>query len=201
MLHPPTLAKRVLSAPKEAAKVWNIFTFTLNGDAYMPRPVNNVCLSNISRRGLKMSHQNLMFGLLVAAAWATPVAAATDSRSKVNTKSKGAVLQPAGADQIAAADRVLYGRYVCEFNQVIDIDRKANQPGYISLRFNQRGWTMRPVVSPSGAIRMEDVNGVTLMLQIANKSMLMNTKSGQRLVDGCVTSGQRSATLTRPTTL
>ena len=45
---------------------------------------------------------------------------------------------------------------------------------------------MRPVLSSTGAVRLEDVKGQTLMLQIAYKSMLMDVGAGRRLADNCV---------------
>jgi hypothetical protein len=51
---------------------------------------------------------------------------------------------------------------------------------------------MKPVMSSTGALRLEDVKGRMLMIQIANKSMVMDTKIGQRLVDGCVHEKQRA---------
>ena len=50
---------------------------------------------------------------------------------------------------------------------------------------------MKPVLSSTGAIRLEDVRGETLMVQIASKSMLLNVKSAQRIVDDCVSPKQR----------
>ena len=50
------------------------------------------------------------------------------------------------------------------------------------------------MLSSTGALRLEDVKGRMLMLQIANKSMLMDTQLGQRVVDGCVHEKQRLAT-------
>ena len=50
---------------------------------------------------------------------------------------------------------------------------------------------MKPVLSSTGALRLEDVKGRMLMLQIANKSMLLDTQVGQRIVDGCVHEKQR----------
>lgn len=102
------------------------------------------------------------------------------------------VLAPASAEQISAADQVHYGRYVCEQNQAIDIDRNDAHPGYANLKYKTQSWVMTPVLSRSGAIRLEDVRGETLLVQIAFKSMLMNTKSGQRLVDECVHEAQRT---------
>jgi hypothetical protein len=52
---------------------------------------------------------------------------------------------------------------------------------------------MKPVESQTGAIRLEDVKGETLVVQIAAKSMLLNVKTGQRLLDGCVSDKHREA--------
>ena len=50
---------------------------------------------------------------------------------------------------------------------------------------------MKPVLSSTGAIRLEDVRGETLMVQIASKSMLLNVKTAQRIVDDCISPKQR----------
>ena len=50
---------------------------------------------------------------------------------------------------------------------------------------------MRPVLSSTGAIRLEDVKNETLMVQIASKSMLLNVITGRRIVDDCVSPKQR----------
>ena len=58
-----------------------------------------------------------------------------------------------------------------------------------------KGWVrdrlMRPVLSTTGAVRLEDVKGETLMVQIATKSMLLNVKTARRIVDECVSARQR----------
>ena len=43
---------------------------------------------------------------------------------------------------------------------------------------------MKPVLSSTGAVRLEDTQGRALLVQIAQKSMLMDVKAGRRLVDG-----------------
>jgi hypothetical protein len=58
--------------------------------------------------------------------------------------------------------------------------------GYITVAWQKHNITMKPVLSSTGALRLEDVTGRTLMIQIANKSMLLDTKIGQRLLDDCV---------------
>ena len=66
-------------------------------------------------------------------------------------------------------------------------------PGYIDVKFQKAVYTMKPVQSSTGALRLEDVKGKTLWLQIANKSMLMDVKAGHRIVDGCTHASQREA--------
>jgi hypothetical protein len=88
--------------------------------------------------------------------------------------------------QLAAAKEVLLGESGCEFNQKIQVDANAQHPGYVDMSFNKKKYTMKPVLSPTGALRLEDVRSEALMIQIASKTMLMNQKTGQRLVDNCV---------------
>jgi hypothetical protein len=49
---------------------------------------------------------------------------------------------------------------------------------------------MVPVLSKTGAIRLEDEAAGVVWLQLANKSMLMSQKLGKRLADACVNAEQ-----------
>lgn len=98
---------------------------------------------------------------------------------------------PASEEQIAAAERVFHGDYQCEFKQMVHIKPSEKHPSYVDLKHGSSAYLMKPVLSSTGAIRLEDVRGHTLMVQIASKSMLMNVKSGTRLLDGCVCPKQR----------
>jgi membrane-bound inhibitor of C-type lysozyme len=95
-------------------------------------------------------------------------------------------LPAADQDQLQAAQRTLTGQYACEFDQKIDVEASPRAAGYVDVKYKNSVFTMKPVLSSTGALRLEDVTGRTLLLQIANKSMLMDTKIGQRLVDNCV---------------
>jgi hypothetical protein len=95
-------------------------------------------------------------------------------------------------EQIEAARLVFYGRYACELGQAIDIASSARYQGYVDVRHGKAAYLMKPVLSPTGAVRLEDLKGETLVLQIASKSMLMNVKTGRRLVDECVSPQQRA---------
>ena len=98
---------------------------------------------------------------------------------------------PASAEQIDAAQRVFYGVYACEFKQTINIVESVKHPSYVDLKHGRTDYLMKPVLSSTGAIRLEDVSGQTLMIQIASKSMLLNVRTAQRIVDDCVSPAQR----------
>jgi hypothetical protein len=102
-------------------------------------------------------------------------------------------LPQADQEQLDAAERTHFGNYVCDFKQTIDVGMNPKFPGYVDVKFEKKTWTMKPSLSSTGALRLEDVKGQTLLLQIANKSMLMDTKAGKRLVDDCVHEKQRAA--------
>ncbi|WP_377155557.1 hypothetical protein ACFJIX_26315 [Roseateles sp. UC29_93] len=102
-------------------------------------------------------------------------------------------LPEANEEQLAAAKRAYLGLYECEFKQSITIEPNAKDVGYINVAFKKDTFVMKPVLSTTGALRLEDVTGRTLMVQIANKSMLLDVKAGQRLVDECVHPEQRAA--------
>lgn len=109
---------------------------------------------------------------------------------------KEAPLDAAGTEQLDAANMAFLGDYACEFDQKVTLEPYAKAAGYIELRQKAQSWVMKPVLSSTGALRLEDVKGRMLMIQITNKSMVMDTKIGQRLVDGCVHERQRSFTAT-----
>ena len=104
-----------------------------------------------------------------------------------------APLAAADADQLGAAERVLFGSYECEFNQHLMVKLSPKAAGYVHVTGVGHDYTMKPVASTTGAIRLEDVKSVGLLLQVAGKSMLMNVKTGQRMMDSCVHPEQRAA--------
>ena len=106
-------------------------------------------------------------------------------------------LPTAPGEQLAAAAMAHFGVYDCEFNEKVSVDINRKNDGYVDVKHKTRVWTMKPVLSQTGALRLEDVKGRMLMLQIADKSMLMDTQVGQRVVDNCVHEKQREATAAR----
>lgn len=137
---------------------------------------------------------NRVLALALLAALALPAAATTKKSAHHPVRHPPAPVEaplPAATDaQTAAAGMVYYGAYGCEFKQSINVQQDPKAQGYVDLAFGKAHYTMKPVLSSTGAIRLEDVKGRTLLVQIANKSMLMDVVAGHRLVDDCVSDQQ-----------
>ena len=91
------------------------------------------------------------------------------------------------------AARVLTGDADCEFNQRITVLPEPNLPGYFQVAHKSLRYRMVPRETTTGAVRLEDPVAGIVWLQIPTKSMLMNTRIGQRLVDACTHAEQRVA--------
>jgi hypothetical protein len=110
-------------------------------------------------------------------------------------------LAPASDEQIAAAAKAYVGDYTCEFNQRLHVGPNPRFEGYVDVRFGRQVHTMKPVLSSTGALRLEDVRGRMLLVQIPHKSMLLDVWAGRRLVDECLHEKQaenRRATAASP---
>ena len=118
-------------------------------------------------------------------------AAKPAAKSKAAPAPAAFTVPDAQPDQVKAAELVFYGPYDCEFQQTVNITQSQKYSGYVDVKHGAKAWLMKPVLSSTGAIRLEDVRGETLMVQIASKSMLLNVKSAQRIVDDCVSPKQR----------
>jgi hypothetical protein len=148
----------------------------------------------------RFSSTRLALAILAAAVVALPAAAQTapaKPAAKAAAPAKAAPAKPemiipdAYPEQVKAAELVYYGKYDCEFNQTVDIAQSPKHPAYVTVKHGKGEWLMKPVLSSTGAIRLEDVRGETLMVQIATKSMLLNTMTAHRIVDDCVSPKQR----------
>lgn len=149
-------------------------------------------------------HTLLIAGAMSTAAYAQTSAApkagaAVKSHGKPPAKKAAAAAskidyvpaEVATAEQVSAAEQVYYGVYDCEFKQTVAISKSARFPAYVDLHHGKVAYIMKPVLSSTGAIRLEDIRGETLMVQISSKSMLLNVKTAQRIVDDCVSPRQR----------
>ncbi len=98
-----------------------------------------------------------------------------------------AALTPA---ELAIAERVQVGNLPCELGASVALSPDTKSPGYFDVQGKNFKYRMFPVVTATGAIRLEDQKAGAVWLQLANKSMLMNQKLGTRLADECMSPAQ-----------
>ena len=132
----------------------------------------------------------------VLAQTATPKAASP--RQELKSEAKGLALGTETAErvsdaQLGIAARVLTGSAQCEFNQTVNVDMVREQPGYFKVSFKNQHYLMAPEETTTGAVRLVDQKAGVVWLQIPVKSMLLNARAGQRLVDDCTQAEQRAA--------
>jgi hypothetical protein len=99
-------------------------------------------------------------------------------------------LQAQTPEQIAIAEQVYQGKLPCELGAYVVVKADAKVPGYFEVQFKKQKYRMLPVVTTTGAIRLEDAKAGAVWLQLSNKSMLMDQKQGRRLTDECMSSDQ-----------
>jgi hypothetical protein len=128
---------------------------------------------------------------------AAPKKAETSSRTQLNSAANQAAAGVRAADmaltpaELAIADRIQTGQIPCELGASVSVEADAKAPGYFNVRGKGFSYRMHPVVTSTGAIRLEDNHdGGAVWLQLANKSMLMDQKAGKRLADECSTPAQ-----------
>lgn len=111
----------------------------------------------------------------------------TANQMAVGIMAAEAALTPA---ELAIAGRVYTGKLPCELGAFVTLAPDAKAPGYFDVQIKAVKFRMFPVETSTGAIRLEDKNAGAVWLQLANKSMLMNQKLGQRLADACMNPAQ-----------
>jgi hypothetical protein len=130
---------------------------------------------------------------------AKPAASKPAAAKKPAPKAKGAAAPVAAAaavtlsaSQLETAKRVNTGKADCELNQQVSVDPIDGKPGMFKVGHKNQSYTMVPEDTTTGAVRLEDKKNGVMWLQIGTKSMLMNSKVGQRMVDNCVHPSQKS---------
>lgn len=127
-----------------------------------------------------------------AVAKAEPTSSRAQLKSATNQVAAGiiaaeAALSPA---ELAIAERVHTGRMPCELGAFVTVTADPATPGHFHVEGKGFKYFMSPVATTTGTVRLEDQKGGAVWLQIANKSMLMNQKLGQRLADECMSAEQ-----------
>ena len=121
-----------------------------------------------------------------------PPSSRTEIKSKANQTATGIMAAEAALTpgELAIAERVYTGKLPCELGAFVTLTPDAKTPGFFDVRVKNLKFRMSPVETTTGAIRLEDRKAGAVWLQLANKSMLMNQKLGQRLADACMNPAQ-----------
>jgi hypothetical protein len=93
-------------------------------------------------------------------------------------------------EELAIAEHVYVGHINCERGAAVDIGADARDPGRFDVAGKGFKYHMTPVVTTTGAVRLEDKRAGAVWIQVASKSMLMNQKLGQRVADDCMSPEQ-----------
>lgn len=146
--------------------------------------------------------KRLLSGFLFALAVVLPAQAVVKESSTVKpaakvprAASKASAVAPVhealapvelSAEQLAIARKVLVGAIQCELAVVATMRADEQSPGRFLLELGRQRYVMVPVATSTGAVRLEEAASGAVWLQLANKSMLMNQKLGQRIADDCM---------------
>ena len=116
----------------------------------------------------------------------------TQLKSAANQAAAGIIAAEAALtpEELAIAERVHTGRIPCELGAFVTVTAEPASPGHFHVEGKGFKYFMAPVATTTGTVRLEDQKGGAVWLQIANKSMLMNQKLGQRLADECMSPQQ-----------
>lgn len=122
---------------------------------------------------------------------------ASQSRKELKSEAKGLALatevtETISANQLEIAKRVYVGKADCELNQNVTVAPLENKPGVFRVSFKKASYLMIPEETTTGAVRLEDKKNGIVWIQIPSKSMMMNSKIGQRMVDSCKHAEQRA---------
>ncbi len=149
---------------------------------------------------MKVAAKQALPRLAVVKQAATAKGEPESSDSLVGSRSLGSqvpaglmgVEEALGPEALAIAGKVHTGLLSCEPGTFIKLEGDPAMPGYFNMSGKNFFFRMVPVVSLTGAIRLEDRRTGGVWLQLPHKSMLMNQMAGQRMADECMSPIQAS---------
>lgn len=123
---------------------------------------------------------------------AEPTSSRTQLKSAANQVATGLIAARTALtpEELEIAQRVHVGQIACEMGASVSVVADPDAPGHFHVGGKGFKYHMAPVATTTGAVRLEDHKAGAVWLQIANKSMLMDQKKGQRLADECMSPEQ-----------
>jgi hypothetical protein len=80
--------------------------------------------------------------------------------------------------------QLVAGSFKCDADDRVSV-RMGDGQRNIVLTWDGATYTMLPVTTSTGALRFEDRTSGLVWIQIPAKSMLLNTRRGQQMANGC----------------
>lgn len=123
---------------------------------------------------------------------AEPTSSRTQLKTAANQVSTGLIAARTALtpEELDIAQRVHVGQIACELGATVSVAADPDAPGHFHVGGKGFKYHMAPVATSTGAVRLEDHKAGAVWLQIANKSMLMDQKKGQRMADECMSPEQ-----------
>ncbi len=119
-------------------------------------------------------------------------AAGAVAGTAVMTSSGGATPVPTSVAPPAPGLLVEQGSFPCFDNKTVTISQAGSDPNVFTVAGGGKSYTMIATQTSTGTVRLEDKSRGGLWLQLGNKSMLMDTRLGQRVADDCTSARQRA---------
>lgn len=140
----------------------------------------------------------LALSMSLGSAVAAPKKAVKKPVAKAAVVAKPAVVNETSAtdrelnlEELGIAHWVEEGTFACEEGGPITMTADTDSTGHFMLAHKGNHYRVSPRVSLTGAVRLENSAGSIVLLQLANKSMLLAPKQGSRLADGCMSETQK----------
>jgi hypothetical protein len=93
--------------------------------------------------------------------------------------------EPANPIPKAVAAEVHTGHMRCELGNSVIVTPDPHSSARFIVQMKKNTYLMTRVETSTGAVRLEDAQAGAMWLQLPHKSMLMNSKLGQRMADEC----------------
>lgn len=108
------------------------------------------------------------------------------SSAKPNAAPAYAEPEELDAERMAVVPQVLQGESRCDANESVHVQSHPTLLGRFLLRHRGKDYVMTPHPTSTGVVRLEDRRQGFVWLQVPVKSMLMDSRRGQRVADACM---------------
>lgn len=95
------------------------------------------------------------------------------------------IFKSPAASQPTWATQLVTGNFSCELGNKVELRMDGRVTDGVTLEWKGRSYTMNPVSTSTGAVRLENKGEGLVWIQIPSKSMLLNSKIGQQLANDC----------------